>query len=68
MGRVALSSFIAPNPSEASRGTRYRYASHNLRFKLNRANENAQQFMARINKAIDAEGPQSDEDDLWEYP
>src|SRR5690606_16247372 len=37
--RVALSSFIAPNPSEASRGTRYRYASHNLRFKLNRANE-----------------------------
>lgn len=65
--RVALSSFIAPNPSEASRGSRYRYASHNLRFKLNRANENAQQFMARISKAIDAEGPQSDEDDLWDY-
>ena len=55
--RVALSSFIAPNPSEASRGSRYRYASHNLRFKLNRANENAQQFMARISKAIEAHGP-----------
>ncbi|AUW59347.1 hypothetical protein C1T17_15890 [Sphingobium sp. SCG-1] len=40
--RVALSSFIAPNPAEASRGSRYRYASHNLRFKLNRGGENAQ--------------------------
>ena len=37
--RVALSSFIAPNPSEASRGVRYRYASHNLRLQLNRAGE-----------------------------
>lgn len=65
--RIALSSFIAPNPSEASRGSRYRYASHNLRFKLNRANENAQQFMSRISNAIDADGPQSDEGDLWDY-
>lgn len=65
--RVALSSFIAPNPSEASRGSRYRYASHNLRFKLNRAGENAQQFMARISKAADAIGPQVDEEDLWEF-
>lgn len=65
--RVALSSFIAPNPAEASRGSRYRYASHNLRFKLNRAGENAQQFMARISKAIESEGPQSEEDDLWKF-
>ena len=65
--RVALSSFIAPNPSEASRGSRYGYASHNLRFKLNRANENAQQFMARISKATNADGPQSEEEDLWQY-
>ena len=65
--RVALSSFIAPNPSEASRGSRYRYASHNLRFKLNRAGENAQQFMARISKAAEATGPQVDEKDLWEF-
>jgi hypothetical protein len=65
--RVALSSFVAPNPAEASRGSRYRYASHNLRFKLNRASENAQQFMGRISKAAELDGPQSDEEDLWDY-
>lgn len=66
--RVALSSFVAPNPSEASRGSRYRYASHNLRFKLNRADENADQFMARISKLADpVEGPLSEEDDSWEF-
>ena len=48
--RVSLSSFIAPNPSETARGSRYRYASHNLRFKLNRADEKTPQFMARISK------------------
>ncbi len=46
--RVALSSFILPNPAEASRGKKYLYASHNLRFKLNRPDENTQQFLARI--------------------
>lgn len=66
--RVALSSFIAPNPSEASRGSRYRYASHNLRFKLNRAGENAEQFMARISIAAEQPGaPPNAEDDLWEF-
>jgi hypothetical protein len=66
--RVALSSFIAPNPSEASRGVRYRYASHNLRFQLNRAGENEAQFLARISKAAEQpDGPASDEDDLWDF-
>lgn len=66
--RVVLSSFIAPNPSEASRGVRYRYASHNLHFQLNRANESKAQFLARISKAAEQpDGPASDEDDLWEY-
>lgn len=66
--RVALSTFIAPNPSEASRGSKYRYASHNLRFKLNRADENEAQFKARIRKAAAAPaGPQSSEDDLWDF-
>jgi hypothetical protein len=66
--RVALSSFVAPNPSEASRGSRYRYASHNLRFKLNRAGEKAEQFMARISKLADpVEGPPTEEDDSWEF-
>lgn len=66
--RVALSSFVAPNPSEASRGSRYRYASHNLRFKLNRAGEKADQFLARISKLADpVDGPPSDEDDSWDF-
>ena len=51
--RVALSTFIEPNPSEAARGSKFRYASHNLRFKLNRANENETQFRARINRLAD---------------
>lgn len=51
--RVALSTFIEPNPSEAARGSKFRYASHNLRFKLNRSNENQAQFQARINKLAD---------------
>jgi hypothetical protein len=37
--RVALSTFVEPNPSEPARGSKFRYASHNLRFKLNRPNE-----------------------------
>lgn len=66
--RVALSSFIAPNPSEASRGVRYRYASHNLRFQLNRAGENEARFLARISKAAEQpDGPAGDEDDLWDF-
>jgi len=66
--RVSLSSFIAPNPAEASRGTRYRYASHNLRFKLNRPGENAARFMSRISKLAEfVEGPANVEDDSWEF-
>jgi hypothetical protein len=66
--RVALSSFVEPNPSEASRGSRYRYASHNLRFKLNRAGENAEQFMARISTLADpVDGPSSEDADAWEF-
>lgn len=51
--RVALSTFIEPNPSEAARGSKFRYASHNLRFKLNRADEDQDTFQARINKLAD---------------
>ncbi|MBO6727826.1 MAG: S8 family peptidase [Rhizobiaceae bacterium] len=66
--RVALSSFIAPNPSEASRGVRYRYASHNLRFQLNRSGENEAQFLSRISKAAETpDGPPNEEDDLWDF-
>ena len=64
--RVALSTFIQPNPSEPARGSKFRYASHNLRFKLNRPNEGKQAFIARISKiAEQPDGPVVEEDDGW---
>jgi hypothetical protein len=64
--RVALSTFIVPNPSEPARGSKFRYASHNLRFKLNRANENESDFISRISKSAEQpEGPVIEEDDGW---
>lgn len=66
--RVALSTFIEPNPSEPARGSKFRYASHNLRFKLNRPNENQAAFLARISKAAEQpDGPAVDEDDNWSF-
>jgi len=64
--RVALSTFIEPNPSEPARGSKFRYASHNLRFKLNRPNEDRAQFLARISKTAEQpEGSAFEEDDGW---
>ncbi|MBM6596522.1 S8 family peptidase [Microvirga pudoricolor] len=66
--RVALSTFIAPNPSEPARGSKFRYASHNLRFKLNRANESESDFIARISKVADQpEAPVIEENDGWMF-
>ncbi|MBT1155917.1 S8 family serine peptidase [Aminobacter anthyllidis] len=66
--RVALSTFIDPNPSEPARGSKFRYASHNLRFKLNRPNEDQAAFLARISKAAEQpDGPIVEEDDNWSY-
>lgn len=66
--RVALSTFIKPNPSEPARGSKFRYASHNLRFKLNRPNENETAFLARINEAAQQpDDPILDEDDNWAF-
>jgi hypothetical protein len=48
--RVTLSYFIEPNPSRRGRRSRYRYASHGLRFDLKRATESAAEFRKRINK------------------
>ncbi len=61
--RIALSTFVEPNPSETSRGSKSRYASHNLRFKLNLSDENEDQFLARVNK--ESETPSND--DRWEF-
>lgn len=71
--RVALSTFVEPNPSEAARGQKLRYGSHNLRFKLNRANESGTAFARRINKAarVDDYGDiltsMSGDDDGWNF-
>lgn len=66
--RVALSTFIQPNPSEPARGDKFRYASHNLRFKLNRPNEGKAEFLARISKlAEQSEGPVVEEEDGWVF-
>src|SRR5690606_167335 len=64
--RVALSTFIEPNPSEPARGSKFGYASHNLRFKLNRPNEGEAAFLARISQAAQKPvGPIVEEDDNW---
>jgi Subtilase family len=66
--RVTLSTFIEPNPSEPARGSKFRYASHNLRFKLNRPNENQATFLARISKAAEQpDEPILEEDDNWVF-
>jgi len=66
--RVTLSSFIEPNPSEAARGSKFRYASHNLRFKINRAGEDEATFKARISKLAEPTGtPANDEEDMWDF-
>jgi Subtilase family len=68
--RIALSSFILPNPAEASRGKKYLYASHNLRFKLNRPDESVAQFLARISDETEDEEDSlvvDDSPDGWSY-
>ena len=66
--RITLSTFISPNPSEPARGSKFRYASHNLRFKLNRSDENVAQFTSRISEAAQKpEGPESETEDGWEF-
>jgi hypothetical protein len=50
--RVTLSYFVEPNPGERGWQGRYRYPSHSLRFALKRSHESAEQFRARINKAV----------------
>lgn len=53
--RVTLSYFIEPNPAEAARGRKSRYASHGLRFAVKMADENVEEFRKRINRAARSE-------------
>ena len=52
--RIALSTFIEPNPSEVARGRKNRYASHGLRFSLKGADERVGAFTRRVGRtAVD---------------
>lgn len=48
--RVSLSYFIEPSPGERARSSRFSYASHGLRFEMQRPLETARQFQQRINR------------------
>ena len=53
--RLTLSYFIEPNPSERPPETKYSYASHGLRFKLNRPNESKRDFLNRVGREVQVE-------------
>jgi len=48
--RVALSYFVLPNPSRRGWTSRFRYASHGLRFDIRRATESRDEFRQRLNQ------------------
>ena len=47
--RITLSYFIEPGPGEVGWRDRYRYASHGLRFDLNKPSETQDEFLRRVN-------------------
>jgi hypothetical protein len=53
--RVTLSYFIEPSPTRRGAQSRYRYASHQLRFDLREPDEANDDFRKRINKKAKAE-------------
>ncbi len=48
--RITLSYFVEPGPGEIGWNNRYRYPSHLLRFELNGAGEEEQDFVSRVNR------------------
>jgi len=66
--RVALSYFIEPSPTRRGWRRRYRYASHQLRFELQRATETNDEFRKRLNKRVldeEEERPAGGDDAGW---
>ena len=66
--RATLSYFIEPSPTRRGWRRRYRYASHQLRFELQRATDTNDEFRKRLNKrALDEEEdrPTGGDDDGW---
>ena len=53
--KVTLSYFIEPNPGSRGWISRYRYASHQLRFDVKTPTESNDEFRKRINKAARAQ-------------
>ena len=66
--RVTLSYFIEPNPSHRGVYSKYRYASHGLRFDVKRPLETTSSFRRRVNAAAEAAdngSSQTDYDSPW---
>lgn len=54
--RVTLSYFIDPRPGKREYASKYRYASHGLRFHLKSSTESKDEFLVRINKRAREDG------------
>lgn len=67
--RVALSTFIEPNPSEVARGRKNRYASHGLRFALKRADEDVPAFTQRVGRTAteDQQDDNGSDSGEWDF-
>lgn len=48
--KITLSYFVEPNPGERGWATKYRYASHGLRFDVKRPLESIEDFQRRVNQ------------------
>lgn len=68
--RVTLSYFVEPNPSRRGWSSRFRYASHQLRFHLIGADQDVDEFKKRLNAAAldeEEERPPDGDDDNWKF-
>ena len=66
--RITLSYYIEPSPGEIGWKDRYRYASHGLRFELNRPGEERERFEKRINRQAleeNEEKPKGSAAEFW---
>jgi hypothetical protein len=63
--RITLSYFIEPSPSERIPTQKYSYASHRLKFALQRPLETFEKFKERVNKNARSEGYETTGNDNW---
>jgi hypothetical protein len=57
--RVSLSYFVEPNPARRGWRSRFRYASHGLRFEVKEPTESLEEFRKRLNLAAREKGEPS---------